>query len=213
LEDPFEILNDMEETSIKLRNAMAGHARAFTAREEEASQLKAETKALQKKVKHQQATILQQSEELKNHMFNAEQRKRASDQRITELEDKVSDLTEQMKALQSFQAENLVIENRTFVKFGPDNANAGLYVTKEARVVTFGETDYTENIALSQFKNIALGGTLTESVVLEDFPFMRISGGDNDQKLVQDLGAQSIFEHDGKWYVRWFIRTKKPLSL
>ncbi len=83
----------------------------------------------------------------------------------------MSDLTEQMKALQSFQAENLVIENRTFVKFGPDNANAGLYVTKDARVVTSGETDYTENIAFSQFKNIALGGTLTESVVLDDFPF------------------------------------------
>ncbi len=137
--------------------------------------------------------------------------------RITNLESQFERLTAEVDQLNTSvllsQNQKLNIDGRTFDKFPDGHVNAGLFVTKQPHVVTIDDVDYSETIALSQFKGLVLGGTLSDVVTLENIPFKRISGGENDGKLVQELGPHSILVHEGNYYVRTYIRTEKPLGL
>lgn len=179
-----------------------------------------DTSGLEDRIKEQDGYINELEKE--NGTQDKTISKQASD--ITEKEHKVSQLEKQVKELMaqvkelaksapSKQNNNLVIENQIFNRFPSGDENEGLYVTKQPRVVTVDGKEYLENTALSEFKNVNLGGDLTESVTLDGIQFRLISGGKYAGKLVQDLGPHSVFEHDGKFFVRWFIRTKKELSL
>jgi hypothetical protein len=154
----------------------------------------------------QGATIVKQQDNINNQKTQ-----------IANLESQVERLTAQVdqltKSVLISQNQKVIVNDRTYDKFPAGHINAGLYVTKQPQFVSIGDVDYSETIVLSQFKGLELGGTLTDVVALDGIPFKRISGGDNDGKLVQELGAHSILEHEGNFYVRTFIRTEKPLSL
>lgn len=213
IEAPFAILNKMEDNTTNLRRALIGYTRELENNKEKVSELEGEAKTLKATIKEQEFTIRSHAKTNEKAAAEAKGQIVAMDQQkkiILELEEQVSELKQRLERSQN---EKLVIDNRNFDKFPSGDANAGLYVTKQGQLVTVGDTDYTENVALSEFKNIQLGGTLTDTVTLDRIPYKRILGGKNDAKLVQDLGPHSIFEHEGKFYVRWLIRTEKPLSL
>ncbi len=175
---------------------------------------------LEDKIMDQAATIKRL--ETNNYAQNETINKQISD--ITKKDHKIADLEKQLQKLTAHVEElsvsrstvpsnKLVVSNRTFEKFPTGNVNAGLYVSKQPQVVTVSGSDYYENTALSEFKNLELGGNLTESTTQNGIPFNVISGGENNGKLVQELGPHSIFQHEGRFFVRWHIRTKKELSL
>lgn len=190
---------DVDAATLELRQAIEAHK----ATGNELSQL---TEKIHNVVVAQRATILEEQDTVNNQKT-----------RITNLESQVERLTAQVDQLNKSvllnQNQKLNIDGRTYDKFPSGHVNAGLFVTKQPHVVTIDDVDYSETIALSQFKGLELGGTLTDVVTLDGTPFRRIRGGDNDGKLVQDLGPHSIFEHEGKYYVRTFIQTEKPLGL
>jgi hypothetical protein len=138
--------------------------------------------------------------------------------KIASLVEQVKQLTAQVgplaKSRLNPQNDKLEIDGQAFSKFPVGDANEGLYVSKQGRVVTVGDIDYNENTALSEFKNIELGGKLADSITsLNGVPFKLISGGSHSGKLIQELGPHSVFHHNGKHYIRWLIRTEKTLSL
>jgi len=169
----------------------------------------------------QDATINRQTSEITEKAHKIQGLKTVvSDQKteIARLKEKVNNLTVEVQRLRktapvTSQNDKVVINDQIFTKFPEGHVNEGLYVSNHGRLVSVGDHDYIENIALSEFRNVELGGVLTQSLDLDGVPFKRISGGTNDNKLVQELGPHSIFEHDGKHYMRWFIRTEKTLGL
>jgi hypothetical protein len=187
---------DVDAATLELRQAME----ALEAARKEHSE------KLLNSVVARGATILKQQDTINNQKT-----------RITNLESQVERLTAQVDQLNKSvllnQNQKLNIDGRIYDKFPAGHVNAGLFVTKQPQFVTIGDVDYSETIALSQFKGLELGGTLTDVVTLEGIPFKRISGGNNDGKLVQELGPHSILVHEGNYYVRTFIRTEKPLGL
>jgi hypothetical protein len=207
-DDPLSIVQDLDSSISRLRKSLLQQTDTANKNEQNASELRDQVIKLNTLVEEQLATIRDVEEKKAREVAEATQREAAQKEMIEELQKQVGGLTKKLEG-----SPKLVIDNRSFDQFPSGNVNAGLYVTKQPQVVTIGDTEYTETAVLSEFKGLDVSAVLADTVVLNGIPFRRISGGHNDGKLVQELGPHSVLEHEGKYFVRWFIRKEKPLEI
>jgi len=208
LEDPFEILNRLDNESFKLMTAMVGHARDLKNNKEEVTELEGQIKGLQDTVAAQKTTILEQAQVIKDQE-NTKSLLEQSEQRIAELEKQVEGLTKQPMALVS----KLVVNSQEFDRL-PYGENESLYASRLPAYVTIDDKVYVEKAVLCEYKKLNMGQNTGEMVNIGGIPFQRVLGADpkGEESFIQEIGPQSFFEFEGKDYIRWLIRKEhRPL--